>query len=463
MTRLNEDTDVWRILLFGRCGEELLLLRSSSGCRLPELRIPRGQRIAPNLNAEVKRVWNLDAVCLSPLEVANGGLAEANCKYHVIELRSPEEMARVAPNFMQMSGLKEESFADARDYLAVQRGMRLESAGSQSNSRGPFAQFGAFARISAWVEEQLQPLGLRLDGHIRQLQATASFALIRFATNRGAVWFKAVGDPNLREFSVTRSLTTSLPQYVPELLAVNTDWHAWLTQEAQGQGLFESSDHGTWCQAAEMLAELQIASHDHRMELLAAGAHDVRSQKLLNAVAPFFLVMEEIMLAQTKTTVPKLTKQEICAVRELLTKSLHELAEYGIPNALNHLDLNPCNIIVSPSGCTFLDWAQAAVGNPFFSLEYLRQQFLHLFPGRIEAERDFVNSYVSRWKPILADKFDETLLDLVPLAAAFAFASSTLPWDDPKIRQRPELAAFLRSLVRRMQRESDQLRASRAA
>jgi hypothetical protein len=463
MARLDEDTDVWRILLFGRCGEELLLLRSPSGCRLPELRIPRGQRIAPNLNAEVKRVWNLDAVCLLPLEVANGGLAEANCKYHVMELRSPEELARVAPNFMPMSALKEESFADARDYLAVQRGMRLESVGWEANSRSPFSQFGTFARISAWVEEQLQPLGLRLDGQIRQLQATASFALIRFATNRGAVWFKAVGEPNLREFSTTRSLTTSFPQYVPELLAVKADWHAWLTEEAPGQGLFETSDSAAWCRAAEMLAELQIASLHHTPKLLATGAHDVRSQNLLDAVRPFFLAMEEIMLAQTKTTVPKLTNQEIRGLRERVTEALHELEEYGIPNALNHLDLNPCNIVVSPRGCTFLDWAQGAVGNPFFSLEYLRQQFLQVFPGRMEAERDFVNAYVNRWKPILADKYEESVLHLVPLTAAFAFAASALPWNDPKMSQRPELAAFLRSLARRMQRESAQIIASRAA
>jgi serine/threonine protein kinase len=212
-----------------------------------------------------------------------------------------------------------------------------------------------------------------------------------------------------------------------------------------------------------MLAELQIASLCHTTELVAVGAHDVRSQKLLNAVAPFFLAMEEIMLAQTKTTVSKLTKQEICLVRKQVTEALYELEEHGLPNALNHLDLNPCNIIVSPSGCTFLDWAQAAVGNPFFSLEYLRQQFLQVFPGHMEAEQGFVNAYLGRWKLIRAHEFRETLLHLVPLTAAFAFAASALPWDDPKISQRPELAAFLRSLVRRMQRESEQIRASRAA
>ena len=46
-----EESDAWRILLFGRNGAELLLVRSPAGLRLPELRIPRWQRIVPNLNA----------------------------------------------------------------------------------------------------------------------------------------------------------------------------------------------------------------------------------------------------------------------------------------------------------------------------------------------------------------------------------------------------------------------------
>jgi hypothetical protein len=341
--------------------------------------------------------------------------------------------------------------------------MRLEGVDLAVNAIGPFSQCGSFERISAWVEEQLRPLGIRLESNFRQLQATASFALIRFDTDRGAVWFKAVGDPNLREYSITGSLTTRLPQYVPELLAAKADWNAWLTAEAQGQGLFESSDPATWCRAAEFLAKLQIASIQHTTDLLAAGAHDVRAHKLLNMVSPFFAVMQEIMQAQTKTTVPKLTKQEICSVAELVTETLHKFAEAGIPNTLNHLDLNPCNVIVSASGCTFLDWAEAAVGNPLFSLEYLRQEFLKVFPGQSESQRDFVNAYVNRCKPILADTITADLMQLVPLAAAFVFAASALPWDDPKVCRRPELSAFLRSLVRHMQREAEQIRTDRAA
>lgn len=463
MARSEEESDVWRILLFGRCGEELLLLRSPSGFRLPELRTPRCQRVAPNLNTEAKRLWKLDTVCLLPLEVSHDDLTVADSKYHVMELCMPEELARVAPDFVQMSALREASFAEFRDYRAVRQGMGLEWAGHAKDHCGPFSGFGAFERISAWVEEQLQPLGLRLDREFRQLQATASFALIRFATNRGAVWFKAVGEPNLREFPITRLLTARLPQYVPELLAAKTDWNAWLAAEAQGQGLFESSDLATWCRAAELLAELQIASLQHAPDFLAVGAHDVRSQTLLNLVGPFFSMTEEIMQSQTKATVRKLTKQDISTVREQVAEALHKLEEAEIPNALNHLDLNACNVVVSSSKCTFLDWAEASVGNPFFSLEYLRQQFLQVFPGQAEAERKFSDSYLERWKSVLAVKSAERLSQLVPLTATFAFAASALSWDDRNLIAHPEVAGFIRSLVRRMHRESDQLRTSCAA
>jgi hypothetical protein len=178
---------------------------------------------------------------------------------------------------------------------------------------------------------------------------------------------------------------------------------------------------------------------------------------------PFFAVMEETMQAQSKTTVPKLSIGEVRRVREQVTEALHKLDRFKIPDALNNLDLNPCNVVISTCRCTFLDWAEAAVGNPLFSFEYLRQQFLQIFPGRIEAEAEFYNSYQSRWKPVLADQFAKDVFALVPLTAVFAFAVSTLRWDDPSLCQHPELAAFLRSLVRRMQRESDQIRNIRAA
>src|SRR6266481_2776483 len=109
-----QEMETWRILLFARNGAEMLLFRSASGFRLPELRIPLWQRTAPNLNTEAKRKWQLDTVALFPLELANVN----EYRYHVMEVCQPEALACIAPKSLTVSDLEEDSFADPRDFRA---------------------------------------------------------------------------------------------------------------------------------------------------------------------------------------------------------------------------------------------------------------------------------------------------------------------------------------------------------
>jgi len=194
-----QEMESWRILLFARHGAEMLLFRSASGFRLPVLRIPRWQRTAPNLNAEAKRLWQLDTVALFPLRVSPGNGHLPGCMYHVMEVCHAEELARFAPDCLTVSDLKEDSFADSRDFLAVRRAMRLEGASSKEsleplrNSVPSKNSAGGSARNS----NRPASAGIAM---FRQLQASPSFALIRFQTDREAVWFKAVGNPNVTNF-----------------------------------------------------------------------------------------------------------------------------------------------------------------------------------------------------------------------------------------------------------------------
>ena len=457
-----QNTDPWRILLFGKCGDALLVLRSPRGFRLPELRIPRGQRVAPNLNAEAKRQWNLDTVCLMPLNVSCGDFAADGRRYHAMEVCQPEALSRIAPHFMPMSEVKENSFADPQDYLAARQGMGLDK-GILGEDGGPFRGFGAFARISAWVEEELEPYGLRLDGTFRQMQATASFSLVRFQTNRGAVWFKATGEPNRREFPLTLELGARFPSYVPVSLAARPEWNAWLTCEADGRDLWSSTGPDAWFQAADSLAGLQIASTSWLQQIRDAGAHDARLEILLNQTAPFFSAMEDIMEMQAKPSPRRLSVQEVRLVQQRVVEALLEMEVAEVPDTLNHLDLNPGNVFVGSYKSTFLDWAEATVGNPFFSSEYLRQHFLKAVCGGQEIEENFLESYLKRWSSILPGKAIETMLRVVPLTAIYAFAASALPWQDRNVYCRHDIAAYFRSLVRRMFRESELLSGNRTA
>ena len=165
------------------------------------------------------------------------------------------------------------------------------------------------------------------------------------------------------------------------------------------------------------------------------------------------------MEAQVKTTPRRLNAQEIRATELRLTEALQELETAAIPDTLNHFDLNPGNAIVRGRECKFLDWAEAAVGNPFFSFEYLLQHFVRAL-GNGDSSPEFRKSYVNVWRTVLSHSVIERTCELLPLVAPFALAV-TLPWNDARGNTQSQFDAFLRSLVRRMHREVKQLTVAR--
>jgi hypothetical protein len=450
-----QNTAAWRVLLFASNGSELLVLSRPSGFCLPVLHIPSQERIAANLNAEAQRLWNIDTVCVAPFDVPHPERISGDARYHVMEVRNPEELLRIAPRAMNVAALQQSAFADVRDYVAVCCAMKLDATDSPQDSQGPFSGFGAFRQISNWVEEQLQPLGRQWNGAFRQLHASGSFALIRFQTNRGAAWFKATGEPNRREHAITHTLSTLFPKYMAELIAVHRDWNAWLSDEMEGADLDSTPDLTSWCCAAKSLAELQVASIEHTSPILSQGAHDSRIAKLLPQVVPFFATMQRLTEAQVKTTTRRLSAQEIQIVQLRLTEALSEMEAAAIPDTLNHFDMNPGNAIVRHEECKFLDWAEAAIGNPFLSFEYLRQHFVRALGDDPEGAIEFRDSYVNVWRRLLPHRAIKRTLELMPLIAPFALAA-TLPWNDIHRNAEPEFAGFLRSLARRMHREAGQ-------
>jgi hypothetical protein len=70
---------------------------------------------------------------------------------------------------------------------------------------------------------------------------------------------------------------------------------------------------------------------------------------------------------------------------------------------------------------------------------------------------------LGRWSSILPDKTAEHMMRLTRLVALFAYAISTLPWNETNPCHPLELQAFLRSLGRRMHYESEYLRKTEAA
>src|SRR5260221_12052151 len=89
------NTDAWRILLFASNGSELFVLRRPSGFCLPVLRIPPQERIAASLNAEAQRLWNLETVCVAPVEIPDPVGNSGRERYKGLEVSKHQDVVLI--------------------------------------------------------------------------------------------------------------------------------------------------------------------------------------------------------------------------------------------------------------------------------------------------------------------------------------------------------------------------------
>lgn len=442
-------------------GEIPAILLAFDGARhtLPEAEIPCNERVAEHLTAALAKTWGIDAVSLFSLAPSSSDSGLQQTRYEVMESCCGLLPAMHGQRkWLAADGLLERDFHDPRDYEAVRDGIAQLVAGAGNRSRGAFGRLGWFTDLQQWVQEEIKTQGLHLSGRFRQLTASPTFSLIRFETDGSAVWFKAVGAPNGREYRLTLVLADSVPRFLPQLIATRPEWNGWLSLEAPGNLLSECCGLGWWEAAAAHLAELQIRLLDRSFHLLSHGARDLRTRALAQSVEPFFHTMGKIMERQTKTSPAALSRDELRCLAARVADSLTILDETELPASFGHLDLNPANIVCSPSsGCVFLDFAETFVGHPFLSYEYLREHFRRVFGPNHSQERRLTASYTLPWRTLASESDFRRVLELTPLLAVFAHAVGSDRWTDPRRLQEPLAAGYLRSLTRRMEREAREL------
>ena len=459
----HSDNEIYRVIVLRRGGTELLVAPAAAGFSLPEVTISRWQRVAENLTAAMKEQWGEEVICLFQPDLAALVPAENQVSYQVAEhwrcVGRPERPTQ----WVSVEDLGRVSSTESCDYAAIQRSRAECGVSGHGAMAAPFAQVGWFKELYEWIDAEVEPKGLHLNGNFRQLNANPSFSLIRFETDGPAIWFKAVGEPNRREFPITLTLARLLPSYVPQVLAARPSWNGWIMTEVEGTNLGETRDRPLWEAAAAALARLQIECIATHRELVDCGAHGLRIEMLRGLVSPFMDVAAHLMEKQSKVPPAVLGKMELRLIEERIHEALSILEDLGIPDTLGHLDLNPGNIITSKSQCAFLDWAEAYIGQPFFAFQYLLEHFRRMSSADSVSEKKVVTSYLAPWEQVASRNCVEEAMVLTPLLAVFVYAAGTGAWMQPNRLSDPKAAGYLRSLVRRMNREANQLTERRSS
>lgn len=442
----------------------LLVCDPGKKLSLPEVTIPRWQRVAENLTARVKELWNLDAVCLfDPVWECRPTL-DVRSNYQVLE--SCDALWAPPGNYAlyRIASIDWESFLSPEQAQALECSLQSLEEFNSGAKQGPFARTGWLGQLRAWVQQQLRPRRLVLASRQRQFNSSPFFSLMRFETvGDSAVWFKAVGEPNLREYAITVGLSQDYPRYFPELLGFHPQWHGWLTSEASLPLLEDSDDIENWKTAVETLADLQIELVSREKYLLDLGCLDWRIDQISCRIEPFLTAMEQIMQLQPKTPPPILSKRELDEVGATLKSACQRLQVLGIPDTYIHGDFGPHNILSFRGQCLFIDLAESGVGHPFLTFQYLLDCLHGSHPELDAAHSDLRRAYGARWRSLVSEREVMETRKFVPLVTLLWHAMGCSGWQESGGCSNGDTAKYLRSLLRRMKVRAAELECAVAA
>lgn len=447
------EREEYRLIITRRKASEILVTSNGYGWVLPRVEILPSRRIAEQVTTEVTGTWGLNAYCLFTPDFSGPNRTAQRSNYAVMESVKQDEEAPTGMCWMPSTDF-EYQLADPIEIHAIRDSFRAINSNESGSTARPFASPGWLKDLFSWTQEQLDPLGRRLSGNFRQFDAGLTFCLIRLETSGPAAWFKATGEPNIHERSITLCLARLFPGNLPRILGINPSWNGWLSEELSDATLAQCTEVSAWERVAENLAELQIDSIGKSCALLDAKIKDLRLSRLINLIPPFMSRMSELMAVQEKQSPPPLSIPELDFLGHRLREALLLLESVGFPDTLGHLDFNPGNIVLSPTRCVFLDWAEACVTNPFVTFEYLREHTRRGHPEDATAATRVATAYLWPWTKLLPPDDIEKALTVSPLIAIFTYAVAISGGNSSESPSTPKQSAYLRSLTRRMHGEA---------
>ena len=433
------------VIILRREDAEILVSGQAPGYRLPVTRIPKRQRIAPNLGRGIEEHLGLQTIgrfCVVP-----EGRHRDTCSI-VVDVLDSGTAAPGGYLWLSLGEIRWDDFApDAAG--ALWSALARINAYSTGKLAGHFVRTGWYEEVSNWINGSLARSGLTLGGLSSQYNFGPDFALLRFTTSGPAVWFKAVGQRCAREYAITRILADAGFPHIPRVLAVCEDWRGWVSLEAAGRHPGSDTSGAEWRAAARALAELQIASISHTGTLLTAGARDFRVDHLHQAIEPALSRLSALMERQPSVPPHRLGTEEFRTIERQLREACRRLGTPGIPDAVGHSDFNSGNVLIDGRDAVFLDWAESHIGPPCITFAYLE-----LLAGPARSRFRMREVYSDTWKALCLSDQIKTLLDVSPLLAAFAHVLACDETGHPPEDLSPKLAGYLRSLARRMHVEA---------
>jgi len=425
----NSESANCRVVLMEPYSQAILVQETVDSYALPRISLPEFARPAQHLQEIALATWNVCAFVADFLFDDSGLGVCIVAEVH--DSRPSSQLKAVRLDEIPSSQITEMERGQLTRMLSVDR------AASPGN-------IGWIDEAVTWTELVTGRTFSEIR-QVKQMNAGGSFALLTLLSDDSSrYWLKATGTPNLHELQVTVCLSRLCRESLPRLVAIHTEWNAWITEDGgRPAGLFQDKEH--WASGLRAFAALQLNTIDHAEELLAAGVYDHRIASLRSHIEPIFAFLVEAMGRQTSVKAVRLDAVRLSNLAGLVREASFEMEALQIPDTLLHNDFNEGNMLFDGTKWSFIDWSEAAIGNPFLSLDR--------FPPLKTHDSDmFKAAYREMWAPYLTQSCIDRALILMPLLSIFAYLYGRGDWLKETTKVRPGIESYARSLARHMDR-----------
>lgn len=242
------------------------------------------------------------------------------------------------------------------------------------------------ADAHAWIRERLGDLDMRLTGPVEQIHDRPWSTVLRVPTDRGDQFFKASAPALGHEAAIVAFLAERLPEVIPAPLAVDLE-QGWMLMADAGIRLRElveaERDVSRWLDVLPLYAGLQVELAGAAADLLRLGAPDMRLAVL---PARYEALLDELVASDAMGELDRLEaagggdrpgvpaalpSDEMRRLRHAVPRvaaMCMELAGYGLAETIQHDDLNDGAVYARDGRYLILDWGDACVSHPFFSM-----------------------------------------------------------------------------------------------
>lgn len=209
----------------------------------------------------------------------------------------------------------------------------------------------------AWIDQRLADRGSTRTGDVEQPHVVDWSTVMSVPTDGGTVWFKANDESMAHEAAVLELLAARSAGRVPAPLARDAG-SGWMILADAGARLRDvipvERSLVRWLDVLPAYARVQLACEEDVEALLALGVPDRRLHTLPTAYAA--------LLAQLDDPDPGLPGPK--AIEGLCAA----LGAFGIRETVQHDDLHDGQVFLGTGTHQVLDWGDACVSHPFFTL-----------------------------------------------------------------------------------------------